>query len=165
MFHRLKTTLSVAYLNGKNYINNELFGLDKYIDKLKNIINQNNTKPEITHDNIIEIRKINQKRKELIYGKIRQVNSTNKISDVGSSEFHFYSKLILTAEISGKTEKYNKTIYKGICERCGIEFKNNRILNNHIRNDNGCSIYYKLKYIYHLKYAQNVTLSGTQKKI
>jgi len=35
MFRSLKTTLPISYLNGQNYIDNELPSLDEYINKLK----------------------------------------------------------------------------------------------------------------------------------
>ena len=41
MYYRIRETHSIAYLNDKEYVNNELKTLDTHINKIKNRINNN----------------------------------------------------------------------------------------------------------------------------
>ena len=61
------------------------------------------------------------------------------------NKFHFYTKITLTTN-TNINEDY-KTTYRGICEIRSREINNTKAYNKHIREDNDCSIYYKLKYL------------------
>ena len=41
MYYRIKSTLSIAYLNDKDFVNNELNTLDTYIRNIKNQLGNN----------------------------------------------------------------------------------------------------------------------------
>jgi len=73
MYYRLKTTQSIAYLNGQKYISNELIHLNKYILHLENEIqNASNGKYECLEITAEIEKKI--KRKTQTYTKICEIN-------------------------------------------------------------------------------------------
>merc|ERR1712112_775187 len=95
MYYRIRETHSIAYLNDKEYVNNELKTLDTHINKLKqNIINNNK---EMLSD-IPIYKSPNETRKNNIENKILQSGDTS-IMNMDNKLFKFYSKLVLTTKI------------------------------------------------------------------
>ena len=68
--------------------------------------------------------------------------------DMDKTIFKAYAKLILTTKLNQNIDE-NVNIYKKLKERqgCGKTFNSVILFNDHIRDDDDCSIYYKLDYL------------------
>ena len=145
---------SVNYLNGKDYIDNELRTLDVYITSLQTELrnlhtdNKYNSKSKYLHS----IRRNNPKQ---LTERIKNILSYDYEANISSNDDEYFDKYIiyvLTTDSQdiiknnypqGNEEQINK--YQ--CIVCNIDYRNPQNYNKHIRYDDTCSICYRLKAI------------------
>ena len=153
-YYKWKGYVSINYLNDEDYIDNELHTLDSYVASLQTDLrkthkdNNYNTKFKYLH----AIRGCSSKQLTEHIKTILIHDNETKISSNNNEYFDKYLQYVLTTESQDKT-KNNSTyddhenIDKYKCVICNIDYKNALNYNKHIRDDDTCSIYYRLEAI------------------
>ena len=140
--------MSINYLNDTQYINDELETLDIYVIEIQNdlrLLHQNNCF-DSKFKYITYLRNKSKKQIMPYIKKFLEYNPENKSHARNKEDFEYFLDFAKTTfdyqnETTNLT-KVDNTLLK--CIICNMEFNTTKLYNDHIRNDNDCSIYHKI---------------------